>query len=146
MPISEPVEPIRADVDDAVIAAAVEDAYLPGLLASLAQATGDLSLLREELRPAPTRMREPQGGLAPERIAEAKSLVLDALARFRDGGCTVAPPPDTEALRRMMAFAAGEAVTDDYLPLLREELAAGGGDLRAPTWRVSDGDGDKPFL
>jgi 4-hydroxyacetophenone monooxygenase len=146
MPISEPVEPIRADVDDTVIAAAVEDAYLPGLLAALAQATGDLSLLREELRPDPTRMREPQGGLAPERIAEAKSLALDALARFRDGACTVAPPPDTEALRRMMAFTAGEAVTDAYLPLLREELAAGGDDLRAPTWRMSDVDGDKPFL
>jgi 4-hydroxyacetophenone monooxygenase len=146
MPISEPVEPITADVDDAVIAAAVDEGYLPGLLAALAHATADLSLLRPELRPDPNRLREPQGGLSPDRIAEARALARDALIRFRDRGCVPAAPPDTEALRQMMAFAAGENVTDDYLPLLREELAAGADDLRAPAWHARDLDGDRPFL
>lgn len=146
MPVTEPVEPLAADVDDATISAAVEEAYLPGLLAALAHTTGDLSLLREELRPDPARMREPQGGLAPERIAEARALALDALIRFRDGGCALAPPPDTNALRTMIAFAAGQAVSDDYLPFLREELAAGNEDLRAATWRADEVDPDRRFL
>ncbi|MBV8949733.1 MAG: NAD(P)/FAD-dependent oxidoreductase [Actinobacteria bacterium] len=146
MQASEPLVTLTADAGDAVITAAVEDAYLPGLLAALAHATGDLSLLRPELRPDPNRMREPQGGLPPERIAEARALARDALIRFRDGGRVLAPAPGTEALRTMIAFVAGQPVTDDYLPLLREELAAGDEDLRAPAWNAHDLDPGRTFL
>ena len=47
-------------------------AALPALLAALAQATGDLALLRDDLRPEPDRLREPQGGLTPEQRRAAR--------------------------------------------------------------------------
>ncbi len=119
MPISQPVDPIPDD--DAAIRAALEDAYLPGLLAALAYTTGDLTLLRDELRPDATQMQHPQAGMSDAAQAEARDLAFDALTRLRDSGNRPAPPPSTEDLRRMMAFIAGDdAVNDDYLPLLRE--------------------------
>ena len=47
--ITRAIEPLTAD-DDA-IRLALQDAFLPALLPALAQATGDFSLLRDELRP-----------------------------------------------------------------------------------------------
>ncbi|HEX4778412.1 MAG TPA: NAD(P)/FAD-dependent oxidoreductase [Acidimicrobiia bacterium] len=143
MPISQPVDPIPDD--DAAIRAALDDAYLPGLLAALAYTTGDLSLLRDELRPDPTQMQDPQAGMSPAAQAEARELAFDALRWFRDAGCAPVPPPSTEDLRRMMAFIAGDdAVNDDYLPLLREELGAGD-DLRAPGWDKASVAPDREF-
>ena len=56
-----------AVTDDETIERVVRRAYLPPLLAALAQATGDLSLLREDLRPDPKRPRDPQGGMTTEQ-------------------------------------------------------------------------------
>ena len=63
------------------------------LLAAVAYATGDLSVLRDELRPDPTRLLEPDGGVDGDRLALARQLAFDALARFRDGGSVAAPRP-----------------------------------------------------
>ena len=54
------VEPIVAS--DAEIEHALAQAELPPLLAALAYVTGDLSLLRDELRPDPTLRRYPRAG------------------------------------------------------------------------------------
>ena len=134
--------------DDEALADMVRVAYLPPLLAALAQATGDLSLLRDDLRPDPARIREPQGGMSPEQRRAARPLIVDALTRLRDTrGRTPTPAPatDTEALRHMMAFVIGESVSDDYLPLLLEELAVTGEDRRAPDWRKDAIDPTREF-
>ncbi len=135
--------------DEAGLAAIVRSAYLPPLLTALAQATGDLTLLRDDLRPDPARLREPQGGLTAEQRAAARELAIGAL-RHLDlqnlDRLPPAPPPDTEALRRLMAFTVGEAVSDEYLPLLREEVGVTGEDLRAPGWNKAAIAPDRPFL
>ena len=46
---------------------ALAQAEIPPLLAALAYVTGDLSLLRDELRPDPTLLALPQGGLSEEQ-------------------------------------------------------------------------------
>ena len=133
--------------DDETIERVVRRAYLPPLLAALAQATGDLSLLRDDLRPDPNRA-DPQGGMSTEQREAAREVAVEALKLLRDRGIDAwesTPVADTDALREMMAFAIGERVSDDYLALLLEELALSGEDLRAPTWHKDTVDRDRPF-
>jgi len=114
------------------------EAVLPPLLPALAYTTGDMSLLRDELRPDPSLAALPQGGLTEEQQAEVRRLALDALARFRDAGSRPAPAPSDDDLLRIMEFAVGGAGMAEYLPLLEEELAHRGEDRRAPGWRLDE--------
>jgi 4-hydroxyacetophenone monooxygenase len=134
---------MAADVDDETIRRAVRRGAVVPLLAALAHATGDWSLLRDDLRPDPTQMRNPDGGLTAEQRHDGQALVIETLmilrdqAASRDAGAapTRADTPDDADLRRLMDFLTGEEPSDDYLALLREELDAAGADLRAPHWR-----------
>ena len=131
------IEPIVES--DAAIRAALPHAAVPPLLPALAYLTGDLSLLREGLRPDALLLGMPQSGLTEAQLAEARELALETLIRFRDGGCRPAPPPSDAAILQIMEFAVGGgADMVPYLPLLEEELAVRGEDRRAPTWRKSD--------
>jgi 4-hydroxyacetophenone monooxygenase len=136
-PFVDSLEPITET--DAEIRAYLDEAEVPPLLPALAYVTGELDLLRPELRPDPLLFGAmPQGGLSEEQQAHARGLALDALARFRDRGCRPAEPPSDETLLRIMEHAVGSAGMDDYLPLLEEELAYRGEDRRAPGWRAAD--------
>ncbi len=133
-----------ADTEDDAIAAALELAVLPPLLAALAGALDDPSLVPEHLRPDLSVFMDPTYGLSTEQLAEGQARALDALRRLR------ADPPHEvrrlplEALRALLAFVTGGAASDDYLELLRDELALGE-DLRAPTWRREEVAPDRPF-
>jgi 4-hydroxyacetophenone monooxygenase len=137
------IEPIT-ESDDA-IRAFLAEAEVPPLLPALAYATGDLSLLREGLRPDPMTFGLPQGGLSEAQQAEARELALEVLARFRDGGCRPAAPPSDEDVLRIMEYAVGGAEMAPYLPLLEEELAHRGADRRAPDWHKDDVAPDAEF-
>ena len=131
------VEPIVES--DAEIRAALAEAEVPPLLPALAYLTGDLSLLREGLRPDPILLGMPQGGLTEAQLAEARELALEVLIRFRDCGCRAAPTPSDADILKIMEFAVGGgADMAPYLPLLEEELAVRGEDRRAPSWRKAD--------
>jgi 4-hydroxyacetophenone monooxygenase len=136
MRFTRPPDPI--DLDDEGIRDALAHARVVPLLAAVAYATGDLSLLRDDLRPDPMRLIEPDGGVEGEQAEKARRLALEALARFRDAGSVEAPPPDATGMRTILAYMVGEHAVDDYLPLFREELAVHGEDLRAPAWRKDD--------
>ena len=123
---------------DATIREAVACADVVALLPALAHLTGDLSLLREDLRPDPARLLEPDAGLTPEQQAVARKLAAEALRGHLDHARQV-PVPDLEHLRRMLAFVVGDReVVDEYLPLFREELCVEGEDLRAPDWHLEE--------
>ncbi|MEA3018766.1 MAG: 4-hydroxyacetophenone monooxygenase, partial [Actinomycetota bacterium] len=130
------IEPITSSDDE--LRAILADAELPPLLPALAYATGDLSLLREELRPEPLMLALPQGGLTDEQQAAVRELALDALVRFRDGGSQPAPVPSEAETLQIMEFAVGGTRMGDYLPLLEEELAFRGEDRRGPQWQKAD--------
>ena len=78
-------------------AAAVEAGVVGALLPAVAHATGDLSVLRDELRPDPDAVFDPAAGLTPDQEAEARSLAAEALRSWRDRGCPAPPPPTPAA-------------------------------------------------
>src|SRR3954452_12605451 len=135
-PFVKAIQPITESDDE--IAEVLREAELPPLLPALAYVTGDLTLLRDDLRPDPLLFGMPQGGLSDEQQAEVRRLALETLARFRDGGCVAAPVPSDEDVLRIMEHAVGGADMAAYLPLLEEELAHLGADRRAPGWRIED--------
>lgn len=140
---AEPHPPIAASDDE--LRAILASAELPPLLPALAYLTGDLSLLREDLRPDPLTFGMPQGGLSEVQQAAVRQLALEALIRFRDGGSRPAPPPPDADVLRIMEFAVGGADMAAYLPLLEEELAHRHEDRRAPAWHKRDVAPDVPF-
>jgi 4-hydroxyacetophenone monooxygenase len=136
-PFVAAIEPITAS--DETIARALDDAEVPPLLPALAYLTGDLSLLRDDLRPDPLLAAAlPQGGLTDDQLATARALALEVLVAFRDRGCIPAEPPSPDDLLRIMEHAVGESGLGAYLPLLSEELAVRDRDHRAPDWQRSD--------
>jgi Predicted flavoprotein involved in K+ transport len=129
-------EPRPIAATDAEILAALADIETPPLLAAVASLTGDMSLLREDLRPSAAQSFDPTAGITPEQAAVARQLAADALARYRDGGCVGVPAPAPDAVRTMLEFLAGTSVEDDYAELMTEELALDGIDHRAPEWNL----------
>ena len=136
-PFVAAIEPITADDDE--IARALDDAEIPPLLPALAYLTGDLSLLRDDLRPDPLARRRAAAGRPHRRPAgpgagtRARRDRRLPRRRLRPGG--PAPPDD---LLRIMEHAVGETGLGEYLPLLSEELAVRDRDHRAPDWRRGD--------
>jgi len=113
-------------------------ADVAALLPAVAHLTGDLGVLREELRPDPARVLEPDGGLDADQVAQAKAIALDALRAFRDAGAVPVGHPEPDDLATMMGFVIGDANVATYREVLTEELAPDGEDLRAPTWWLDD--------
>jgi hypothetical protein len=85
----------RADRRDAL-----QQAELAPLLPALAYLTGDMSLLRADLRPDPLMLNLPFSGYTDEQQARSASWQLAALAAYRDGGCVPAPAPTTTSCCR----------------------------------------------
>jgi 4-hydroxyacetophenone monooxygenase len=138
-----PVRPI--DADDTTIRAMVADAPIGPLLPAMAQLTGDLTLLRDDLRPDPNNVFDPTGGLTDAQIAEAHELAVQALIRTRDAGDATPRALTTDELRQVMAFVVGADAIDEYADLLFEELVPDGTDPRAPSWTKADVAPDRPF-
>jgi 4-hydroxyacetophenone monooxygenase len=135
-PFVGPPQPLTATDDE--LRAALAEAELAPLLPSLAYLTGDLSLLRDDLRPDPMLLAMPQAGFSDEQQAAIRDLAFDVLVRYRDGGSRPAPPPTDDALLRILEHCVGGSDMAPYLPLLEEELAYRGEDRRAPSWRLED--------
>ena len=121
---------------DDEIRKAVSEAEIPPLLPALAYLTGDLSLLRDDLRPDPLLLAMEQGGLTEEQLSTARELAVDTLVKYRDAGSKPAPIPEDDVLLRIMEYAVGGQEMAAYLPLLEEELAYRGEDRRAPAWHI----------
>ncbi|MEZ5143736.1 MAG: FAD-dependent oxidoreductase [Acidimicrobiales bacterium] len=115
---------------------ALEQAETAALLPAVAALTGDVSVLREDLRVDPILSMMPGAEVPEAQLAEARRAALDALVRFREGGGQPAPPPSPADLRAMLDFVVGGAPVDDYVELFREELHIEGADLRAPAWSL----------
>lgn len=130
MPFHTAVRPVTAD--DATLRDHLEAADVPALLMTVAHLTGDCAFLAAYAGP-PGWLSLPQGGLSAQQQESARALALEALIRFRDGGCVPPPPPDAAMLRAITSWAMGTD-TEAMLPLLAEEITAPGADPKAPGW------------
>jgi 4-hydroxyacetophenone monooxygenase len=122
--------------DGAFIARALEKASVPTLMMSLVHITGDPGLLRGPIRPGRAIMGENQGSLSEEDKASVRSLALQILEDYRDGGCELPPVPAPEIIHEMMSYMVGEEVPDTYVPMMLEEMALDG-DSRDVHWERS---------
>lgn len=130
-------QPALAAASDDFLRTVLAEAELPALLPALAQATGDLRLVDETLRPAGGPLGVvpvPQGGMSAEAQARARMLALEAMQRLRDGTATGLDVSDERNLMRLLEFMTGP-ISPDYLPLLIHELGLTG-DMGAPRWRA----------
>ncbi|CPR05933.1 4-hydroxyacetophenone monooxygenase [Mycobacterium bohemicum DSM 44277] len=113
------------------IAAALEDVSIPTLLLSLVHITGDPRFIRD-FKPLGIFLNEVQGFMSEEDKARARAVALSVITDYRDRGCPEPKPLSPELIQEMMDWAACEHVTDDYLPLLSEEMDLEGVDPRRP--------------
>ena len=122
------------DDDDATIARVLEDVSIPALMCSMVHITGNPSWIRGDIRPLGSALNEYQGYLPEEMKAEIRKRALPAIARFRDNGCVLPPPPSPELAHEMMSFLACAPVADDVVPMFLEDLHLDGSDAGAITW------------
>jgi 4-hydroxyacetophenone monooxygenase len=134
MTFTASVEPIAAG-DDA-IRAALEDAFLPALLPALAQATGDLSILRDDLRLTAVQPGVPQGGMTDAQQQLAKDIALDAIKRLRERDGDPPRAVSDADLGAILDWLTNSQASADYVPLMLEELAPADADPRAPDWTM----------
>ncbi|MFI5044134.1 MAG: flavin-containing monooxygenase, partial [Acidimicrobiales bacterium] len=111
---------------DAEIADALTDVSIPTLMLSLVHMSGDPELIRGRLRPAGLFLNEVQGYMSDEDKAEVRALALDVIRDYRDRGCPEPDPVSPELLKEMMEWLVVEAVPDEYVPMLLEEMELDG--------------------
>ncbi len=122
------------DDDDVTIARILEDLSIPALMCSMVHITGDPSWIRGDIRPVGSALNEYQGYMPDEMRAEVRRLALPEIARFRDTGCVLPPPPSPEVVHEMMSFLACAPVADEVVPMFVQDLHFDGSDAGAVTW------------
>lgn len=127
------------------IAAALEDVSVPTLLLSLVHITGDPRFIRD-FKPMGIFLNEVQGFMSEEDKARARAAALPVLADYRDRGCPEPEPLSLELIREMMDWAACEHVSDDYVPLILEEMDLEGVDPRRPAALPPESATDLPVV
>ncbi|MET7305390.1 NAD(P)/FAD-dependent oxidoreductase [Embleya sp. NPDC005575] len=118
--------------DDAAIAAALEDVSVPALLLSLVHLTGDPSYIRGPIKPRMLILNEVQGFMPEEEKAEARAQALEAIRRYRDGGCVLPEQPSPQLLHEMMNWVACQEIPAEYVPMMLEDMQMDGHEDTGP--------------
>jgi len=129
----------------AEIATALEDVSIPTLLLSLVHITGDARFIHE-FKQMGIFLNEIQGYMSEEEKARARAVALPVITDYRDRGCPEPKPLSLALIREMMDWAACEHVTDDYLPLILEEIDLDGVDPRRPAALSTESAAANPVL
>ena len=114
--------------DDRTIKAALEEACIPALMASLVHVTGDMSVIRGDIRPRARTLGDPYVGITEAQRGIVRAQALEILKTYRDGGCKLPPAPTVDQVREMMDFLVGEPLSADYGEFLMGELSLSGED------------------
>ncbi|GAA3241070.1 NAD(P)/FAD-dependent oxidoreductase [Pseudonocardia petroleophila] len=101
------------------LAAAMEHANLPSLVAVLHQLTGDPRWLADPYRPTRSRGMDDHddGGFPDDVRRELCAAAVDAVLAWSDGRPPAVPAPTGDALLALMALAVGEEVPAEYEPM-----------------------------
>ncbi|MEC8974317.1 MAG: NAD(P)/FAD-dependent oxidoreductase, partial [Actinomycetota bacterium] len=144
MSFSPDILPIRESDEEIIAILSSPGTELPPLLPALAYALGDLTFLTDDLWLDPAKSLEEQGGWNLEEQALCRKIALEGIKRLRAGE-TKRNALSNEDLRSIMSWACGSKLEGSYLEMLREELAPGNMDLRAPDWSKEELSSDRAF-
>ena len=115
------------------LTAALEDAHIPSLVATLVLMTGDTAWLDQEAPQYIPFADDAQGELSPAFQARVRAAAKDAFDRYA-AGAPLPPPPSAETVRRMMDYVAAQPIPERYAPFLMEELDLDAEDAKRPRW------------
>lgn len=118
--------------DDGTIDDAVACANLPTLLLVLVHLTGDVGLIRGEVRPRRASPQRPDGDIGDAQAAEIRERARRALRKLRDGAGVLPPAPSRSVLAEMMSFSLGQEISPDYVSMLLEDTGLDGSARRVP--------------
>ena len=124
----------------------LKDAHLPSLLGTLAHATHQLTLLRDEFRPNYIETAagfEPQGGLSASAQDNARELAFNVIQELRKGVYDDQAPLAKAQVRQIMEYMVGP-FSDDHFTLLLNELGLSDY-TQAPQWHKSKLAPDRDF-
>ena len=96
---------------DAFIKVALEEANIPALMVSLVHVTGDMHIMRGDIRPHPRVLGDPYVGITETQRAAVRTQALEILKTYRDSGCKLPQAPMVDQVREMMDFLVGESST-----------------------------------
>ena len=113
---------------------ALQSADPATLLLSLVQLTGERHWL-DEAKPFVRGPMSYQAVMPEELRAAVCARMAEVLTDLATSGQTMFAPPDDALLSEMMSLAAGEAVADDYIAMMREDLTSDSLASRALGWR-----------
>jgi 4-hydroxyacetophenone monooxygenase len=118
--------------DDETIADAVSCANLPTLLLVLVHLTGDVGLIRGEIRPRRASPQRPDGDIGEAHALEIRERACRALRALRDNHGALPPAPSRSVLGEMLSFSLGQEVSPEHVALLLEDTGLDGSMPRAP--------------
>ena len=116
----------KIDRDDAGLRVALEEAHIPSLILAQVHLTGELDLIRGDIRPQ-MEFLNPDDGLTDEQRDSIRARALEVLSAHRDDPQPFYMPTDAQ-LREMLSFLVGQEVPEDYLEFLTSELSLHGED------------------
>jgi 4-hydroxyacetophenone monooxygenase len=107
---------------DETIRKALKEAHIPSLMAALVHITGDLNIIRGEIRPTNAFFGDAQGGITEAQQEHIRGVAFEALRKYRDQGHKLPPAPSGDIVE-MVNFVIGTEVHGDYAEFLKAELA-----------------------
>lgn len=137
-------EPITED--DAFLERVVAEAELPVLLAALAVALGDTSILRTDLQPPLTPIDtqpHPHGGMSAEQQEAATAVAVRALAALREKGAVELGVLPDSTVREVLGFLSGGR--ESWTPMLKHELDLAADKGGRPSWSFDEVSAGRDF-
>ena len=131
---------------DAELADIVERADLPALLAALAAALGDTTILEGDLRPPLTLVdtyAQPHGGMTRAQVDRGRTVALAALRQLRDRGIRSVGVLPSELVDAILDFLTNGQ--PEYWPSLKHELDLAPDKNGVPGFEYADVAGDREF-
>jgi 4-hydroxyacetophenone monooxygenase len=124
----------QASGDKAALRRALEAADPATLLLALVQLTGEKHWL-EAAKPFIRGPMSYQEFMPDELRAQVRDRLCEVLAEIARSGTVPSRQADDALLREMMAVATGEAVPDEYIAMMREDLTDDSLPSRSLKWR-----------
>ncbi len=114
--------------DDDTIRASLAEANIPSLMNTLVQLTGDVEIIRSDIKPNIELFGDAQGGISEEDQQAIRDKAFEVLCGLRDGTLSLPEKPSEEVILEMITFLTGIELSGDYVEFLEAELSLNGED------------------